>query len=106
MGEDGRIDAETGTRLGRVVTSVAIEKGPLHPERNAILNAVRKAKFRARDEAWRHVRDLNTESGGDDEKLLCGFAPESALLHPDYDGASRGVLQGRPLNVWLRSESR
>ena len=89
MGEDGRIDAEAGTRLGRVVTSAAIEKGPLHPERNTILDAIRHAKFRARDEAWRHVRELNTESGDDDdEKLICSFAPESALLHPDYRGAS------------------
>ena len=88
-GDDGRIDAETGTRLGCVVTSAAIEKGPLHPERNTILDAVRDSKFRARDEAWRHVRDLITESGGDDdEKLICSFAPESALLHPDYRGAS------------------
>ena len=88
MGEDGRIDVEAGTRLGRVVTSAGIEKGPLHPERNTILEVVRQTKFRARDDAWRQVRDLNTESGGDDEKLICSFAPESVLLHPDYHGAS------------------
>ena len=88
MSEDGRIDAEAGTRLGRVVTSAAIEKGPLHSERNTILDVVRQAKFRAQDDAWRHIRDLNTKSGGDDEKLICGFAPESALLHPDYHGTS------------------
>ena len=88
IGEDGRIDAEAGKRLGRVVTLAAIEKGALHPERNTILNAVRQTKFRARDGAWRNVRDLNTESGGDDEKLICSFAPGRALLHPDYHGAS------------------
>lgn len=88
IGEDGRIDAEAGKRLGRVVTLAAIEKGALHPERNTVLDTVRQTKFRARDEAWRRVKDLNSESGGDDEKLICSFAPESALLHPDYHGAS------------------
>ena len=88
MGEDARIDAEAGERLGRVVTLAAIDQGALHPERNTILDAVRQTKFRGRDGAWRNVRDLNTESGDEDEKLICSFAPESALLHPDYHGAS------------------
>ena len=88
MGGDNRIDADAATRLGNVVTLAAIEKEPLLSERNPILGAARQAKFQARDDSWRPVRELNFESGSEDEKLICGFAPESALLHRSYVGAS------------------
>lgn len=88
MGDDNQIAADVATRLGKVVTLAEIEKKPLLPEWEDILDAARRAKFRARDDSWRPVRELNSESGGGDEKLICGFAPESALLHRDYVGAS------------------
>lgn len=88
MGDDNRIDADAATRLGNVVTLEAVEKEPLLPERNEILAAARQAKFWARDDSWRPVKELNSESGGADEKLICGFAPESALLHRSYVGAA------------------
>ena len=59
MGGDNRIDADAATRLGNVVTLAAIEKEPLLPERNPILGAARQAKFQARDDSWRPVRELN-----------------------------------------------
>ena len=93
MGGDNRIDADAATRLGNVVTLAAIEKEPLLLERNAILDAARQAKFQARDDSWRPVRELNFESGSEDEKLICGFAPESALLHRSYVGASLEFFQ-------------
>ena len=88
MAEEGRIDADAAARFGKIVTLTAIEKEPLHQERKEILDAVRQAKFRARDDAWRPVKELNFESGSEDERLICGFAPASALLHDGYDGAS------------------
>ena len=88
MGDENRIDADVAMRLGTVVTLEAIEKEPLLPERKAVLDAARQAKFRARDESWRPVKELNSESGGADEKLICGFAPDHALLHRSYAGAA------------------
>ncbi len=85
MGEDKRINVELGIRLGQVIEPDAIEKEPLHQERRQILEAASQACFRARDDTWRHVRSLSSkDAGGDDESLLCDFAPDEALLHEDY----------------------
>ena len=85
MGEDKRIDAALGMRLGQVITQDAIEKEPLHQERPQILEAASEAYFRARDDTWRSVRSLSSkDAGGDNESLLCDFAPDEALLHEDY----------------------
>ena len=85
MGEDKRIDVALGTRLGEVITQAAIEKEPLHQERPQILEAASQASFRAQDKTWRPVRSLSSRKcGGDDESLLCDFAPDDALLHGDY----------------------
>ena len=85
MGEDKRIDVTLGTRLGQVITQDAIEKEPLHQERPQILEVASQACFRARDDTWRPVRSLSSkDAGGDDEILLCDFAPDEALLHGDY----------------------
>ena len=86
MGEDKRIDVELGIRLGQVITPDAIEKEPLHQERRQILEAASQACFRSRDDnTWRPVRSLiSKDAGGDDESLLCDFAPDEALLHRDY----------------------
>ena len=88
MSSQNRVDAELATRLGKVITMEAIEKWPLDQDRRGILDATKKAYFRCQDGAWRSVRDINSESSEGDEKLLCGFAPESALLHGSYQGAS------------------
>lgn len=88
LAEDGRVDASMAARFGKVVTLKAIEEEPLHQERKAILAAVRRAKFRAQDGAWRSVKNLNFESGGEDERLICGFASASALLHDSYQGVA------------------
>ena len=87
MGTERRIDVELGTRLGEVVTPSAIENS-LVRERNEILDAARQAKFRAQDGAWRPVRELNCDAYGDEEALICGFAPPQTLLHRNYVGAS------------------
>ena len=86
--DDRRVDADAATRIGKVVTLATIEKEPLYQERKEILDTVRRAKFRARDDAWRPVKELSFESGGEDERLICGFAPASALLHDSYQGAA------------------
>ena len=89
MGQDSRIGTDLGMRLGSVITLESIEKDPIRPERDAILNIASGAKFLAADDAWRSVEDLSTESGGSaDEKAICGFAPSSARLHRQYQGAS------------------
>ena len=46
-------------------------------------------EFRAQDESWRPVGVLNSQRAGrEDEKRLCEFAPDSTLLHRDYQGAA------------------
>ena len=88
MAQEVGAHADAAARFGKVVTLTALEEEPLHQERKAILAAVRRAKFLAQDDAWRPVKDLNFESGGEDERLICGFAPTSALLHDGYQGAA------------------
>jgi hypothetical protein len=89
MGKENRIDVELGTRLGNVITLSAIEEDPLGRERRQLLDVAKQANFITQDETWRYVRDINSESAGsEDEKLLCGFAPKSALLHQSYEGAA------------------
>ena len=89
MGADQRIDAATADRLGEVLTSEGIEQEPLYQERKPLLEVAREAKFLARDGSWRLVRELNSEAvGGDDELLLCAFAPGSARLDGRYRGSA------------------
>ena len=88
MAREIGVHADAAEKFGKVVTLKAIEEEPLHQERKEILDAVRRTKFRAQDDAWRPVKDLNFESGGEDEKMICGFAPTSALLHDGYEGAA------------------
>ena len=86
MGEDRRIDPSLSARLGRLISPEAIEKEPLHQERRPLLDVASQSLFLAKDGAWRHVRDLNSAAvGGSDEKRLCKFAPDSALLSDRYD---------------------
>lgn len=88
MGSENRIEVNLGTKLGRTLTTAAIEEKPLLRERDAILETARQAKFRAQDGTWRPVKELNSDACGDDEMLICGFAPPMTLLHLDYVGAS------------------
>ena len=89
MGTDKRIDPERGKRLGEVITLDEIEKQPLHQERDSILDAAKQVEFRAQDESWRPVGALNSRlAGREDEKRWCEFAPESTLLHGDYQDAA------------------
>jgi hypothetical protein len=86
---ESRIDAKLATRLGHVLTLEAIEQEPLGQERKQILDVAKQAHFLAHDGSWRSVRDINSEyAGSEDEKLLCSFAPGSALLHQSYQGAA------------------
>lgn len=85
MGEEKRIDVDIATKLGKIVTPNRIEQVPLDQERNEILDAARHASFRAGDGTWRGVQELSSTLGGsEDERRICDFAPEIALLHPDY----------------------
>ena len=53
------------------------------------LEVAREAKFLAKDGSWRSVRELNSEVvGGDDELLICAFAPEHARLDERYRGVA------------------
>ena len=89
MGTDNRLGVELATRLGNVITLYAIENAPLGQESRGILETASNAKFRSRDGTWRSVRNLSSEAvGGEDETLLCGFAPENALLDRSYQGAA------------------
>lgn len=89
MGKENRVNCEVSARLGNVITSDGIESSPLDRERKRILDIAKQAHFFAKDGSWRAVQDLNSQfAGSEDEKLLCGFAPESNLLHPTYQGAA------------------
>lgn len=89
MGSESRIDFELAARLGDVLSLEGIEQAPLGQERKQILDVAKQAHFLAQDGSWRSVRDINSEyAGSDDEKLLCSFAPGSALLDQSYQGAA------------------
>ena len=88
IGEDGCIDIPLATRLGQVITQAGVEDEPLRQERTEILETASRMRFLAQDGAWRHVSQLSSTHGGDDETLLCGFAPDGALLHQEYQGAA------------------
>ena len=89
MGEDKRVDVNLGTRLGQVITPHDVENEPLLQERQRILDIAKQANFVAQDGAWRPVRALSSRCRNDEEEtLLCGFAPDSALLREDYKAES------------------
>ena len=89
FGNESRIDVELAARLGRVLTLEGIEQEPLGQERKQVLDVAKQAHFLAEDGSWRSVREINSEfAGSEDEKLLCIFAPRSALLHQSYQGAA------------------
>ncbi len=88
IGEDGCIDIPLATRLGQVITQAAIEDEPLRQERTEILETARGTSFLAQDGTWRPVSRLSSTRGGPEETLLCGFAPDDALLHQEYQGAA------------------
>ena len=84
MGEDKRIDVGLATRLGKLIRPDAIEKEPLHQEQPEIHKASSQARFRAKDDTWRPVKDLSSKHGSVDERLRYDFAPDRALLHEAY----------------------
>jgi hypothetical protein len=89
MGSDKRVDIDLAMRLGQVLTLEGVEQAPLNQERRQILDTAGQAHFRAQDGSWRSVRALSSEdAGNDDERLRCGFAPESALLDRGYQNAA------------------
>lgn len=88
IGVDRRIDIPLATRLGQVITQKAIEDEPMRQERDEILATASQTSFRAQDGTWRPVSRLSTMHSVADETLLCGFAPDDALLHQDYRDAS------------------
>jgi hypothetical protein len=89
MGHESRIDSALATRLGDVLSLEGIEQESLGQERKQILDVAKRAYFLAHDGSWRSVRDINSEyAGSEDEKLLCRFAPGSALLDQSYQGAA------------------
>jgi hypothetical protein len=94
FGNESRIGVELATKLGHVLTLEAIEQAPLSQERKQVLDVAKRAHFLAEDETWRSVQDINSElAGSEDEKLLCGFVPGSALLHHSYQGAALGFFK-------------
>ena len=86
MGGEAHVDVELAARLGRVLTLQAVEASPLIQEKVAILDVAKGAVFLAQDGTYRPVRNLSFDLGSDDEKLICGFAPDSARLHQSYRG--------------------
>jgi hypothetical protein len=89
MGPEKRVDVDLAMRLGQVLTLERVEQEPLNQERHQILGAAGQAHFLAQDGSWRSVRDLSSkDADSDDEKLRCGFAPESALLGHGYQNAA------------------
>lgn len=83
MGSEQQIEVDLGNRLGMV----AIARESI--EWSKILDVASTAKFRAQDGVWRGVGSLSSKRRSDsEERLLCGFAPDSALLHDCYKGES------------------
>ena len=89
MGKECRVDVQRAGKLGCVFSVEAIEQEPLIHERNPIRDVAKRAKVLAEDGSWRSIQEISSKyAGSEDEKLLCGFAPDSALLSKDYQGAA------------------
>ena len=89
MDSTRRVEPALSERLGRMLSTEAIEKEPLHQERRQLLKVAAQALFLASDGAWRPVRDLSSAAGGgEDERRLSNFAPDRALLSNEYTGAA------------------
>ena len=89
MGNDKQIDVSIGTRIGQVITPDNVENEPRLQERQQILDIAKQANFLAQDGEWSPVHALSSRYRNDEEEtLLCGFAPDTALLHEDYRAES------------------
>ena len=89
MGQDNRVDPVLSGRLGKLLSSEAIERDPLHRERTRLLEVASQALFLSRDGAWRPVRHLSSKAGGSEEEIrLSRFAPDSALLSDSYEDSA------------------
>jgi len=89
MDSTRRVEPTLSERLGRLLSAEAIEREPLHQERRQLLRVAAQALFSANDGAWRPVRDLSSAAGGgEDERRMSRFAPDSALLSDEYTGAA------------------
>ncbi|MCY4400173.1 MAG: hypothetical protein OXE96_12675 [Gemmatimonadetes bacterium] len=109
---DGRVDAVLAGKLGKLINMKTIARAPLDQERTAILAVARQARFRCEDGEWRSVRRVSARLG-DDEDLLCEFAPGSALLDVAYQGDGLEFFrvarresgygpQAKDLHCWVR----
>ncbi len=85
LGGENRVDVDLAEQLGRVITRKTLEADPIRLEHDSLLRAAGQAAFRAQDGGWRNARDLILEAAdNDDERRICGFAPEHALLDRAY----------------------
>ena len=85
LGGVNRVTPDLAERLGRVITLKSLEADPIRLEHDSLLRAAGQATFRAQDGGWRNARDLILEAAdNDDERRICGFAPEHALLDRAY----------------------
>ena len=85
LGGVNRVPPELAERLGRVITLKRLEVDPIRREHDSLLRAAKQAVFRAQDGGWRNARDMILEAAdNDDERRICGFAPEHALLDRAY----------------------
>ncbi|MCY4541016.1 MAG: hypothetical protein OXB95_01265 [Rhodobacteraceae bacterium] len=82
-----RMSRERAGRLGHLLNAETIRTEPLSLEESALLPAASKAHFQARDGQWQPVRELiSASANNEDEKLLCRFAPNRAILGEKYTG--------------------
>lgn len=119
-----RADAETASRLGRLITSDflrSLKEGQPgvreESEHRALSGTLPRVLFQAADGAWFKSSALVVAEGQDvdaDERMRAAFAPPEARLHPTYTGpalafflASRPRLEAdvETMFKWMRDAS-
>ena len=94
LGGENRVDVDLAEQLGRVITLKTLEADPIRREHDSLLRVAKQAVFRAQDGTWRSARELSLEAAGkDDERRICGFAPNHALLDRAYAGDAVAFFQ-------------
>jgi hypothetical protein len=87
LGAEKHIGPDLAETLGRAVTHQSIRETPLDHELHDILDVARQALFLAQDGAWRAAQlPYPDAADGEEEQLLCAFAPKKNLLDERYSG--------------------
>ena len=119
-GEYFRFNPASASRFGEILTEKRIEQLEkdswelFSDEWQRLAEELAEARFKTKSGEYRRGSEIMVPAGGPEERLRCGFAPESSILNAEYSDAGvrffllcRGELQvGKDeLIEWARDAS-